>query len=141
MLDGTVTFLWSVRHRHSVTEPCQEVLTLSRDGTRIRPLFRGGAGRAVPDGFPPSGRVALGDAGLNLHEPGVVRAFVDEAARAGCWSGPPTWTAGSCTGRWQPPGPPGADRARQDQRPVRARSTAVAAVPAVEVRRTLRPSR
>ncbi len=83
MLDGTVTFLWSVRHRHSVTEPCQEVLTLSRDGTRIRPLFRGGAGRAVPDGFPPSGRVALGDAGLNLHEPGVVRAFVDEAARRG----------------------------------------------------------
>ncbi|MFD5004925.1 hypothetical protein ACFWMV_18670 [Streptomyces mutabilis] len=84
VVDGAATaYVWSVRHRHSVTGPCQEVLTLSRDGTRTRLLFRGGGGRHVPDGFLPSGCVALGDAAVNLHEPGVVRAFVDEAARRG----------------------------------------------------------
>ncbi|WP_318218515.1 hypothetical protein [Streptomyces sp. SCL15-6] len=83
VVDGTTTYVWSVRHRHSVTEPCQEVLTLSRDGTRTRLLFRGGEGRFVPDGFLPSGCVAVGDESLNLHEPGVVRAFADEAARRG----------------------------------------------------------
>ncbi|MGI5394981.1 hypothetical protein [Streptomyces sp. CA-251251] len=83
VVDGTAPYVWSVRHRHSVAGPCQEMLTLSRGGTCTRLLFRGGADRFVPDGFLPSGCVALGDEALNLHEPGVVRAFVDEAARRG----------------------------------------------------------
>ncbi|MFE0818763.1 hypothetical protein ACFW4M_15360 [Streptomyces sp. NPDC058794] len=83
VVDEAAACVWSVRHRHSAAGPCQEVLTLSRDGTRTRLLFRGGEGRYVPDGFLPSGCVALGDAALNLHEPGVVRCFVDEAARRG----------------------------------------------------------
>ncbi|WP_077798806.1 hypothetical protein [Streptomyces sp. JHA26] len=83
VVDGATAYVWSVRHRHSVTGPCQEVLALSRDGTRTRLVFRGGGGRYVPDGFLPSGCVAVGDDSLNLHEPGVVRAFVDEAARRG----------------------------------------------------------
>ncbi|MGC9377726.1 hypothetical protein [Streptomyces sp. MH13] len=83
VVDEEAAYVWSVRHRHRRTEPCQEVLSLSRDGTRTRLLFRGGEGRFVPDGFLPSGCVAMGDASLNLHEPGVVRGFVDEAARRG----------------------------------------------------------
>ncbi|MFE1023313.1 hypothetical protein ACFW5I_01905 [Streptomyces sp. NPDC058818] len=85
VVDETATYIWTVRHRHSVTGPCQEVLTLSKEGTRTRVLllFPGGEGRFVPDGWLPSGCVAMGDASLNLHEPGVVRGFVDEAARRG----------------------------------------------------------
>lgn len=82
-MDETAAYVWSVRHRHSVTGPCTEVLTLAREGTRTRLLFRSGEGRFVPDGFLHSGCVAVGDASLNLHEPGVVRGFVDEAARRG----------------------------------------------------------
>ncbi len=84
-MDETTTYVWSVRHRHSVSGPCQEVLSLTREGmrTRVLLLFRGGEGRFVPDGFLPSGCVAVGDASLNLHEPGVVRGFIDEAARRG----------------------------------------------------------
>ncbi|MFH9732487.1 hypothetical protein [Streptomyces sp. NPDC017260] len=83
VVDETATYVWSVRHRHSVTGSCAEVLTLARDGTRTRLLFRSGEGRFVPDGFLHSGCVAVRDASLNLHEPGVVRAFVDEGARRG----------------------------------------------------------
>ncbi|CAL9454330.1 putative protein OS=Streptomyces griseomycini OX=66895 GN=FHS37_000770 PE=4 SV=1 [Streptomyces griseomycini] len=92
-MDGATTgeavaYLWSVRHRHSTGGPCREVLALTRDGVTTRLVFQGGEGRLVPDGFLPSGAVALGKgAALNLHEPGVVRAFVDEAARRGLLTG------------------------------------------------------
>ncbi len=53
------------------------------DEDEVLLLFPGGGGRFVPDGWLPSGCVAMKDASLNLHEPGVVRGFVDEAARRG----------------------------------------------------------
>lgn len=87
----TVTHLWSVRHRHRAGGPCAEVLSLTREGTTatVHLVFRGGEGRFVPDGFLPSGAVAVGGgAALNLHEPGVVRALVDEAGRRGLLTGP-----------------------------------------------------
>ncbi|MBL3669415.1 hypothetical protein JL475_26210 [Streptomyces sp. M2CJ-2] len=95
VVDGTTTgettaYLWSVRHRHRTDGPCQEVLALTREGTTatVHLVFRGGEGRLVPDGFLHSGAVALGGhAALNLHEPGVVRAFVDEAVRRGLLTG------------------------------------------------------
>ncbi|WP_406727605.1 hypothetical protein WJ438_27495 [Streptomyces sp. GD-15H] len=86
----TAAYLWSVRHRHHTDGPCQQVLALTREGTTTTAhlVFRGGEGRLVPDGFLHSGAVALtGHAALNLHEPGVVRAFVDEAARRGLLTG------------------------------------------------------
>ncbi|MFD7442207.1 hypothetical protein [Streptomyces sp. NPDC059909] len=47
-------------------------------------MFRGGAGRFVSDAYGHSG--LLGDSHdhtLDLHEPGVVRRFLDEAAARG----------------------------------------------------------
>ncbi|MET8566862.1 hypothetical protein [Streptomyces sp. NPDC004783] len=88
VVDGTAVHLWSVRHRHGTDGPCAEVLTLRRDGTATRLVFQGGEGRFVPDGFLHSGQVAVADAALNLHQPGVVRGFVDEAARRGLLDGP-----------------------------------------------------
>ncbi|MFD0207744.1 hypothetical protein ACFYRD_00450 [Streptomyces hirsutus] len=80
--------LWSVRHRHSTEGPCQEVLALHGGGRTTRLVFRGGGGRSVPDGFLHSGCAAVRGQGTpNLHEPGVVRAFVDEAARRGLLAG------------------------------------------------------
>ncbi|WP_181384058.1 hypothetical protein [Streptomyces sp. NWU49] len=85
----TVTYRWSVRHRHNTEGPCAEVLVLTRGTTTTHLVFRGGEGRLVPDDFLHSGAVALGEhAALNLHEPGVVRAFVDEALRRGLLEGP-----------------------------------------------------
>ncbi|WAX80138.1 hypothetical protein [Streptomyces sp. KMM 9044] len=85
---GATAHLWSVRHRHSTEESCQEVLSLHRGERTTRLVFRGSEGRFVPDGFLHPGCVALGgQAGLNLHEPGVVRAFADEAARRGLLTG------------------------------------------------------
>ncbi|MFZ4180673.1 hypothetical protein [Streptomyces sp. R02] len=86
-----VVYLWSVRHRHRTDGPCAEVLSLTREGTTatVRLVFRGGEGRFVPDGLLPSGAVALGQGtALNLHEPGVVRAFADAAGRRGLLHGP-----------------------------------------------------
>ncbi|MYR45120.1 hypothetical protein [Streptomyces sp. SID5910] len=88
VVDETAVYRWSVSHRHSTEGPCAEVLTLGRDGTTTRLVFLGGQGRFVPDGWLHSGCVAIGEASLNLHEPGVVRAFVDEAARRGLLGGP-----------------------------------------------------
>ncbi|WP_335974532.1 MULTISPECIES: hypothetical protein [Streptomycetaceae] len=87
---GDTTFLWSVRHRHD-GEPgrwtdCREVLCVRRLDTRggLRIVFRGGPGRLVPDGYAPSGAVGTADGPwLNLHEPGTVRAFLDEATARG----------------------------------------------------------
>ncbi|SCL55812.1 hypothetical protein GA0070606_2502 [Micromonospora citrea] len=99
---GEATYRWSVTHRHHVDRGddgwprCGERLAVSRDGApgRLGILFMGGPGRAVPDGYLPSGGVATGDGHLNLHRPGVVRALLDEALARG-WRptdpGHPEW--------------------------------------------------
>ncbi|MEU5535863.1 hypothetical protein [Streptomyces sp. NPDC020362] len=80
---------WTVRHRHAHDVPCQEVLTLSRDGVVVRVVFRGGPGRVVADGGYAHSGLVVDEQGrwVNLHEPGVVRAFVDEVLGRGCAAG------------------------------------------------------
>ncbi|WP_329136112.1 hypothetical protein OG552_23745 [Streptomyces sp. NBC_01476] len=88
---GDETFLWAVGHEHRADGPrgyedCREVLVLRRPGSlgRLRIVFAGGPGHLVPDGLTPSGCVGVthGPA-LNLHEPGTVRALLDEARARG----------------------------------------------------------
>ncbi|MFJ3302243.1 hypothetical protein ACIPSA_03820 [Streptomyces sp. NPDC086549] len=87
--DGT-EYRWTVRHRHTAGEACREVLTLYRAGVPTRIVFRAGEGRIVSGGaYWHSGLVATaGGDPLNLHEPRVVRAFVDEARQLGVLPGP-----------------------------------------------------
>ncbi|MFE4957025.1 hypothetical protein ACFRCW_23740 [Streptomyces sp. NPDC056653] len=95
---GDETFLWSVGHHHrtdgGLYQACREVLTIRRSGARGRLLvvFRAGPGRLVPDGLLPSGAVGTAAGSwLNLHEPGTVKALLDEAVSRG-WhpDNPPT---------------------------------------------------
>ncbi|MEV5318273.1 hypothetical protein AB0K92_11550 [Streptomyces sp. NPDC052687] len=89
VVDETTTYLWSVRHRHGQGRPCEEVVGLLRDGRRTRIVFRAGPGRAVEGGYQPGGYVSDEHGnGLNLNEPGSVRALVDEAAGRGLLPGP-----------------------------------------------------
>jgi len=76
---GDTTWLWSVRH--SCNE-CREVLSLHRQGVdaTLRIVFRAGPGRFVADYFRHDGSIGDGDDTFNLHEPGVVRRFLDAAA-------------------------------------------------------------
>ncbi|WP_225100952.1 hypothetical protein [Streptomyces sp. CoH27] len=76
LADGT-EYRWTVRHRHRNGGPCQEVLTLYRDGTPIRIVFPGTGGAYGHSGLVADHR---GNA-VNLHEPGVVRAFADAVRR------------------------------------------------------------
>ncbi|MFE0513612.1 hypothetical protein ACFW2E_27790, partial [Streptomyces sp. NPDC058964] len=89
VVDGRV-YRWHVRHRHAAGEGCSDVLTLYLAGVRTRIVFREGEGRIVSGGaYWHSGLVATSDGDpLNLHEPGVVRAFVDEARQRGALPGP-----------------------------------------------------
>ncbi|KUN99251.1 hypothetical protein [Streptomyces resistomycificus] len=88
VVDETTVYLWNVRHRHGDGDPCRETLTLLRDGVRTRIVFRSGAGRSAGGGYPGhSGGVDDRHGYLNLNEPGVVRALVDEASRRGLLSG------------------------------------------------------
>ena len=140
VVDETTTYLWSVRHRHGDGRPCEEVVGLHRDGTCTRIVFREGPGRPVEGGYQP-GHCVIDEHGnhLNLNEPGSVRALVDEAARRGllpCARDLDGWELLRAIGAGRPRQPSG----RQSQRPVRPRSRAAAAVPAVEVRSTERPS-
>jgi hypothetical protein len=82
---GPVVWLWSVGHLHP---PCRELLTVRRADAphaQSRFVFLGGSGRIVAGGYWSSG--LLGTTGqdehLNLHEPGVVRRFVEEAESRG----------------------------------------------------------
>lgn len=61
------------------------MLTLWTDGgaTTLRLVFQAGAGRYVADGWWYSGSVTNGEDLLNLHEPGVVRRFVDRVVADG----------------------------------------------------------
>ena len=76
---GEHTFLWRVRHRHD--EGCNEILSIRRlassSGRALH--FRPKPGFAIPDGGTSASGVVRDDTGrwLNLHEPGVVRAFID----------------------------------------------------------------
>ncbi|MEU3076963.1 hypothetical protein [Streptomyces laurentii] len=92
--DGRV-YLWSLRHRHDTAADgrpsnCRETLTLfPQEAGPGRPalhiVFTEGPGRYVPGGAP----LGSGDVGytrgasLNLHEPGAVRALLDEALARG----------------------------------------------------------
>ncbi|GAA4051433.1 hypothetical protein [Streptomyces shaanxiensis] len=91
VVDERTTYLWSVRHKHRDGDVCREVLNLYRDGARTRIVFREGepgSGRVVAEGYFFSGCVADGRGDLlNLREPGVVRALVDEAETRGLLSG------------------------------------------------------
>ncbi|MGW2559964.1 hypothetical protein ACWCXB_12085 [Streptomyces sp. NPDC001514] len=81
---GPEVWLWSVGHLHP---ECREILTVRRADAphaQLRLVFRGGSGRFVADAYWRSG--LLGDSHdntLNLHEPGVVRRFLDEAGARG----------------------------------------------------------
>ncbi|MCE0446335.1 MULTISPECIES: hypothetical protein [unclassified Streptomyces] len=78
--DGT-EYLWKVRHRHTDGGPCTEVLTLHRAGIPTHIVF---PGVAVGGYGAHSGLVSDRHGhSANLHEPGVVRAFVDELRRRG----------------------------------------------------------
>jgi hypothetical protein len=88
---GDEMFLWSVRHEHHGEEgryeDCREVLTVRRPGAlgRLRLVFDGGQDHLVPDGRTPSGAVGPARGRWpNLHEPGTVRALLDEARARGC---------------------------------------------------------
>src|SRR5262245_38376216 len=87
---GDESFLWTVRHKHRVEagrfEDCREVLTIRRPGAigRLLIVFARGPGCLIPDGRIPSGSVGTQDGvWLNLHEPGTVRALLDEARARG----------------------------------------------------------
>ncbi|MEU9127939.1 hypothetical protein AB0D08_07470 [Kitasatospora sp. NPDC048540] len=88
------TYLWTLRHRHRVLDSgrsadCRETLTLypqpPGSGGPLRIVFVSGPDRYVPGGAPfGSGDVGFTrGAGLNLHEPGAVRALLDAASAAG----------------------------------------------------------
>ncbi|MDI3421056.1 hypothetical protein [Streptomyces luteolus] len=87
LVTDDATYLWTVRHRHSRTGPCAEVLSLYAEGSKVplRLVFRAGEGRYVADGLWHAGCVTTGDGRLlNLRKPGAVRQLAD-AARAGGW--------------------------------------------------------
>ncbi|MGN5391668.1 hypothetical protein [Streptomyces sp. JL7001] len=97
VVDGH-TYTWSVRHSHSRpgggARDCCESLTVHLTGARghLRMVFREGPGRLVPDGYWVSGEVSLSTSeSLLLHEPGTVRALMEEARARG----------------WRPDGPSG----------------------------------
>ncbi|KOU91056.1 hypothetical protein ABZY83_11115 [Streptomyces virginiae] len=98
VVDGD-TYTRSVRHSHGRPgggeRDCCESLTLHLTGARghLRVVFREGPGRLVPTGYPMvSGEVSLTTTeSLYLHEPGTVRALMEEALARG----------------WRPDGPSG----------------------------------
>ncbi|MFG2873819.1 hypothetical protein ACGFYU_02175 [Streptomyces sp. NPDC048337] len=86
VVDGRV-YMWRMRHSHRKDHDgrsvdCRQVLTLTPHptgtGGPLRITFADGPGRYVPGGAPfGSGDVGFTQgAGLNLHEPGAVRALL-----------------------------------------------------------------
>lgn len=87
--DGTV-YGWSFGHRHDRLRGypgCTSTLTLWRPGlrARLRIAFRPEPDRIIADGYFDAGAaMRLPDRDyLNLHEPGSVRALLDEALARG----------------------------------------------------------
>ncbi|MFJ8010117.1 hypothetical protein [Streptomyces fagopyri] len=92
--DGRV-YMWKMRHSHRRDDggrsvDCRQILTMSPQpagtGGPLRIIFADGPGRYIQGGAPfGSGDVGFSrGAGLNLHEPGAVRALLD-VALAGGW--------------------------------------------------------
>lgn len=85
------TFLWTVRHDHRATdsqgafEDCREVLTIRRPGAlgRLTITFACGPGHLVPDAHGPDAVGTEDGTWLDLHDPGTVRALLDEAHARG----------------------------------------------------------
>ncbi|MFE6283532.1 hypothetical protein [Streptomyces sp. NPDC057877] len=90
VIDEGTAYDWTLRHSHAADGGCRETLSLYRDRRTVtRIVFGSGEGRYVAEGYWFSGSVTDGRGNLlNLHEPGVVRAFVDEAARRGLLAEP-----------------------------------------------------
>ncbi|MFC7218841.1 hypothetical protein ACFQLX_11765 [Streptomyces polyrhachis] len=85
VVDGTV-YGWCFAHRHDRVRGypgCSSTVTLWRPGgrARLRLVFQPGPDRVIADGYFDEGAAGrLSDrAYLNLHEPGSVRALLDEA--------------------------------------------------------------
>ncbi|MGY0060539.1 hypothetical protein ACWY4P_29030 [Streptomyces sp. LZ34] len=91
---GDDTYLWSVGHTHEGgkrpdVSTCRETLSLRLDGSRGRLLLA----FHQPPAIGPTSTVGSPDLGwLNLHEPGVVRAFLDAALAQG-------WQPGATSGQ------------------------------------------
>ncbi|MEU9652691.1 hypothetical protein AB0E00_27765 [Streptomyces sp. NPDC048110] len=93
VVDAGTTWLWSHRQKRGRDGVWRDALTLHRDGVRARFVFRAGApdsGRWTTEGGSWYEGCVGDDRGnlLNLREPGVVRALVDEAGRRGLLPGP-----------------------------------------------------
>lgn len=89
VVDGTA-YGWCFGHRHDRVRGyrgCTSTVTLWHLGSRsyLRLVFRPGSERIIADGYFEEGAAArLPDrAYLNLHEPGSVRALLDEALARG----------------------------------------------------------
>jgi len=105
LLVGDERYLWSVGHDHRVGgiqsgrfqgcpgyQGCRDLVIIRRLGARGRLVlsFPGGPGRRVSDGRGAGGVVGSQESGwLNLHEPGTVRALLDEALAGGWQPGDP----------------------------------------------------
>ena len=99
LLVGDETYLWSGRHDHRIEylqsgrflgcpdyKDCRDLVIIRRFGARGRLVlsFLEGSGRRVSDGHGAGGVVGSQESGwLNLHEPGTVRALLDEALASG----------------------------------------------------------
>ncbi|MFF5492416.1 hypothetical protein [Streptomyces aquilus] len=88
VVDERTTYLWNFRQRKGADGVWRDIVTLHRGGRRIRFVFRPGgpgSGRYVSEGHPWFQGWAMDGqgAGINLREPGVVRALLDEADRRG----------------------------------------------------------
>jgi len=88
VVDERTTYLWSFRQKKGPDGVWRDIVSLHRDGDRTRIVFRAGdagSGRHVSEGdiwFQGCAVDGRGE-GINLREPGVVRALIDEAGRRG----------------------------------------------------------
>ena len=83
---GEATYSWTLSQ-----SPDTQRLAVRRDGEpgRLEIVFVAGPGQLVPDGLLHAGGVMRGDSYLNLHQPGAIRALLDEALRRGWHPGDP----------------------------------------------------
>ncbi len=92
---GDLTFRWWVSHTHGrgvrvpdrdVQDVCRQTLSIRREGAKgqLRVSFTEGPETAVAEGYFYAGCVGrVGEDLVNLNEPGVARAFLDEALARG----------------------------------------------------------
>ncbi|MEU6380197.1 hypothetical protein [Streptomyces sp. NPDC046909] len=88
VVDENTAYLWNFRQTKGADGVWRDTVTLHRDGDRTRFVFRAGgagSGRYVSEGdiwFQGCAVDGRGS-GINLREPAVVRALLDEATRRG----------------------------------------------------------